>query len=96
MSTRKLKVVLTRRLPDAVETRMRELFDARLNLDDTPMSQAALAEALKTADVLVPTVTDKLDAGPMIEYFTPVNEWLKQQNEGQMCGWQANAAPAAK
>ncbi len=42
------------------------------------------------------TGTDKLDAGPMIEYFTPVNEWLKQQNEGQMCGWQANAAPAAK
>ncbi|WP_432643975.1 M2 family metallopeptidase, partial [Klebsiella pneumoniae] len=40
--------------------------------------------------------TDKLDAGPMIEYFTPVNEWLKQQNEGQMCGWQASAAPAAK
>ena len=42
------------------------------------------------------TGTDKLDAGPMIEYFSPVNEWLKQQNEGQMCGWQANAAPAAK
>lgn len=43
------------------------------------------------------TGTDKLDAGPMIEYFSPVNEWLKQQNEGQMCGWQASAAaPVAK
>ncbi len=41
-----------------VETRMRELFDARLNLDDKPMTPAELAEAVKTADVLVPTVTD--------------------------------------
>jgi len=31
----------------------------------------------------------------MIEYFTPVNEWLKQQNQGQMCGWQAPGAVAA-
>ncbi len=38
---------------------------------------------------------DKLDAGPMIEYFTPVNDWLKQQNQGQMCGWQPPAAAAA-
>lgn len=63
MSKKKPLVVVTRKLPAVVETRMRELFDARLNLDDTPMSQAALVEALKTADVLVPTVTDKLDAG---------------------------------
>ena len=55
-------VVVTRKLPDSVETRMRELFDARLNLDDKPMSQAELAEAVKTADVLVPTVTDRIDA----------------------------------
>ena len=55
--------MVTRKLPAVVETRMRELFDARLNLDDTPMSQAALVEAMKTADVLVPTVTDKIDAG---------------------------------
>jgi glyoxylate reductase len=45
-----------------VETRMRELFDARLNLDDKPMSQAELAEAVKVADVLVPTVTDRIDS----------------------------------
>jgi glyoxylate reductase len=55
-------VVVTRKLPDSVETRMRELFDTQLNLDDKPMSQAALAEAVKVADVLVPTVTDRIDA----------------------------------
>ena len=56
-------VVVTRRLPDAIETRMRELFDARLNVDDRPMTQAELVEAVKTADVLVPTVTDTIDPG---------------------------------
>src|ERR1700741_4834675 len=55
-------VVVTRKLPDTVETRMRELFDARLNLDDKPMTQAELAEAVKVADVLVPTVTDRIDS----------------------------------
>jgi glyoxylate reductase len=54
-------VVVTRRLPDSVEMRMRELFDARLNSDDTPMSPAQLIDAVKTADVLVPTVTDHID-----------------------------------
>src|SRR5438309_10360365 len=55
-------VVVTRKLPDSVETRMRELFDTQLNLDDRPMSPAALAEAVKVADVLVPTVTDRIDS----------------------------------
>ena len=59
--SRKPLVVVTRKLPDTVETRMCELFDTQLNLDDTPMSQADLAEAVKTADVLVPTVTDHID-----------------------------------
>lgn len=63
MSKKKPLVVVTRKLPAVVETRMRELFDARLNVDDTPMSPAALVEAVKTADVLVPTVTDRIDAG---------------------------------
>jgi len=54
-------VVVTRKLPDTIEVRMRELFDTRLNADDKPMSQAELAEAVKTADVLVPTVTDTID-----------------------------------
>jgi len=62
MTKRKPLVVVTRKLPGVVETRMRELFDAHLNIDDTPMSQAALVEAVKTADVLVPTVTDRIDA----------------------------------
>jgi glyoxylate reductase len=60
-SGKKPLVVVTRKLPDSVETRMRELFDTRLNLDDKPMSQAELVEAVKTADVLVPTVTDQID-----------------------------------
>src|SRR4051812_37372139 len=55
-------VVVTRRLPDVVETRMRELFDARLNIEDRPMQPADLIEAAKIADVLVPTVTDEIDA----------------------------------
>src|SRR5471032_2693439 len=54
-------VVVTRKLPDSVELRMRELFDARFNADDKPMTQAQLADAVKTADVLVPTVTDRID-----------------------------------
>ena len=61
MSVRKKPlVVVTRKLPDSVETRMRELFDARLNLDDSPMTPDRLAEAVRTADVLVPTVTDHI------------------------------------
>ncbi len=66
-------VIVTRRLPDVVETRMRELFNARLNLDDKPFTQAQLVEAVKTATVLVPTVTDRIDravlaqAGPQLK-----------------------------
>ena len=62
MSKKRLSVVVTRRLPDVVETRLSELFDVTLRSDDTPMERAALAEAMKTADVLVPTVTDEIDA----------------------------------
>src|SRR3569833_1482516 len=60
--SKKPLVVVTRKLPDSVELRMRELFDARLNADDRPMTPHDLAEAVKTADVLVPTVTDEIDA----------------------------------
>ena len=60
-------VVVTRKLPERVETRMRELFDAQLNLDDKPMTQAELAEGAKTADVLVPTVTDRIDASVLAQ-----------------------------
>jgi glyoxylate reductase len=55
-------VVITRKLPDPVETRMRELFDARLNIDDVPMTQPELVAAVKEANVLVPTITDRIDA----------------------------------
>jgi glyoxylate reductase len=63
-------VVITRKLPDQVETRMRELFDARLNIDDKPMSQPELVAAVKEADVLVPTISDRIDAA-LIEQAGP-------------------------
>ncbi|MGA1831066.1 2-hydroxyacid dehydrogenase [Rhizobium wenxiniae] len=56
------RVYITRKLPDAVETRMRELFDAELNIDDRPRSREELAAAMASADVLVPTIADKIDA----------------------------------
>ena len=62
MSQKKPYVILTRTLPDSTETRMRELFDARLNETDEALSQEALTLAMQTADVLVPTVTDRIDA----------------------------------
>ena len=60
-------VVITRKLPDPVETRMRELFDARLNVDDRPMTRPELVAAMKEADVLVPTITDRIDAALIAE-----------------------------
>jgi glyoxylate reductase len=66
MPTRKLKVIVTRRLPEPVETRMTELFDVELNHDDTPMTQAQLGDAVSRADVLVPTVTDRIDKGVLM------------------------------
>jgi glyoxylate reductase len=62
MVRRKPLVVVTRKLPDAIETRMMELFDTRLNESDTPLTKAALLEAVKTAEILVPTVTDRIDS----------------------------------
>jgi len=62
MAARKPKVIVTRKLPDPVETRMRELFDAELNLRDGPMTRAELEDAVGRADVLAPTITDKIDA----------------------------------
>ncbi|MFQ5958571.1 MAG: 2-hydroxyacid dehydrogenase [Alphaproteobacteria bacterium] len=62
MATRKPLVIVTRKLPEAIEARMMELFDTRLNDDDRPLPQAELIEAVKAADVLVPTVTDRIDS----------------------------------
>src|SRR5262249_49129682 len=60
MAVRKPKVVVTRKLPDPVETRMRELFDAELNIDDVQMNADALAAAMQRAEVLASTITDRL------------------------------------
>jgi len=60
-AAKKLKVIVTRRLPDPVETRLRELFDAELNVEDKPFTSEDLAAAVARADVLVPTVTDRVD-----------------------------------
>ena len=54
-------VIVTRRLPELVEARMMELFNTRLSIDDKPYSQKQLIEVVKEADILVPTVTDKID-----------------------------------
>jgi glyoxylate reductase len=63
MTTKKKpKVYVTRKLPDAVETRMRELFEAELNIDDRPRTKEELIQAVRSVDVLVPTVTDRIDA----------------------------------
>ena len=61
MTKRKPAVIVTRKLPDVVETRMMELFNTRLNPSDQALSRQELAEALKLAEVLVPTVTDRID-----------------------------------
>jgi lactate dehydrogenase-like 2-hydroxyacid dehydrogenase len=63
-------VYITRKLPDVVETRMRELFDAELNIDDTPRREAELVAAMQRVDVLVPTVTDRITAA-MIDQAGP-------------------------
>ena len=62
MSPRKPKVIVTRRLPDPVEIRMRELFDTELNIEDKPLTVDELTDAVGRADVLAPTITDRIDA----------------------------------
>ncbi|MEZ5668117.1 MAG: D-glycerate dehydrogenase [Alphaproteobacteria bacterium] len=65
MTHRSLKVHVTRKLPEIIETRLMELFDARLNGDDHPLAPAELAAAMAQAEVLVPTVTDRIDAAAL-------------------------------
>ncbi len=62
MRTERLTVVVTRRLPEPVETRMKELFDVELRDPDVPMTREELASAMRRADILVPTITDHIDA----------------------------------
>jgi glyoxylate reductase len=63
MPSQRLSVVTTRRLPEVVETRMKELFDVTLRDPDAPMTREDLLAAVQSADVLVPTITDTIDAG---------------------------------
>jgi glyoxylate reductase len=73
MPAGRLSVVVTRRLPEVVETRMKELFDVTLRDPDAPMTREDLIEAVSRADVLVPTITDRIDgallghAGPQLK-----------------------------
>jgi glyoxylate reductase len=67
MSKRKPQVIVTRKLPTVVETRMRELFNTKLNSDDKPMTQNDLVAAVKEAEVLVPTVTDRIDKAVIMQ-----------------------------
>jgi glyoxylate reductase len=67
MPKKKPLVIVTRKLPEAVETRMRELFDASLNIDDHPLTHAELVAAVQRADVLVPTITDRIDSSVLAQ-----------------------------
>lgn len=73
MSASKLKVVLTIKLPEAVETRMRELFNTTLWFDMSPMSRENLFKAAGDTDVLVTSINDRIDS----EFFDQVPERLK-------------------
>jgi glyoxylate reductase len=67
MPKKKPLVIVTRKLPEAVETRMRELFDASLNIDDHALTHAELVAAVQRADVLVPTITDRIDSSVLAQ-----------------------------
>ncbi|MDP3339059.1 D-glycerate dehydrogenase [Frigidibacter sp.] len=67
MSKQKLSVVVTRRLPEVVESRMKELFDVELNETDARMTREDLAAAMRRADVLVPTLSDHIDANMLAQ-----------------------------
>ncbi len=70
MPATRLTVVVTRRLPPAVETRMKELFDVELRDPDTRMTRDELASAMQRADVLVPTLTDQIDTAMLAQAGT--------------------------
>ena len=70
MQNDRLKVALTRRLPDVVEKRLAELFDVRLRDSDTPLSKADLIKQMQDVDVIVPAISDVIDA-PMLAQAGP-------------------------
>lgn len=63
----KLRVSVTRRLPEVVETRMKELFDVNLRNEDRSLTREELVTAMKACDVLIPTVTDQIDASMLAQ-----------------------------
>ena len=67
MAAERLSVVVTRRLPEAVETRMTELFDVELRAEDRPMTKAELVAAMGRADVIVPCITDQIDGAMLAQ-----------------------------
>lgn len=67
MPAPRLSVVVTRRLPEVVETRLKELFDVELRDSDVPMTREELVAAMTRADVLVPTITDHIDANMLAQ-----------------------------
>jgi glyoxylate reductase len=68
--TAKPKVIVTRHLLPSIEARLGELFDASFITEDVPLTRAQLAARMRAADVLVPTVTDRIDAA-LIEQAGP-------------------------
>ncbi len=81
MTLKKPTVIVTRKLPEMVETRMMELFDVRLNADDTPFDREALGNALQSCDVLVPTLTDVLD-GELLDAASPKTKLIANFGNG--------------
>lgn len=81
MTLKKPTVIVTRKLPEMVETRMMELFDVRLNADDTPFDREALGNALQSCDVLVPTLTDVLD-DDLLEIANPKTKLIANFGNG--------------
>ncbi len=73
MSAGKLRVVVTRKLPEQVEARLRALFDTVFNESDAPLSRAELIDLAREADVLAPTLGDRLDDS----FFAEVGDRLK-------------------
>ncbi len=67
MPSERLSVVVTRRLPEVVETRMSELFDVELRDEDRPMSKSELVGAMQRADVIVPCITDRIDGAMLAQ-----------------------------
>ena len=81
MSAERLKVVVTRRLPEPVEDRLQELYDVSLNAEDHPFTEDQLLAAMQSADVLVPTITDHIDA-KLLDHAAPSLKMIANYGAG--------------